>query len=83
MSVEELQIQAKHHWAKWCPHMVAAMKKANSFDRLTLSAAKSANFQINQLLKTGLQLHEAEEMVLKDEILIPAEKPGSWDEDEE
>ena len=83
MSVEDLQVQAKHHWTKWCPHMVAAMKKNNSFDRLTLSAATRAERQIARLIKAGYQQHEAEEIVLKDEILIPPEKPGSWDEEEE
>lgn len=83
MSIEELQAKAKKHWTKWCPHMVKDMKKQNLFDKLTLGAAKRAQFQIDQLIKAGYQKNEAEEVVLPDEILIPPEKPGSWDEDEE
>lgn len=81
MSVEELQAKAKKHWTKWCPHMVAAMKKSNTFEVRTMNAAKRAQFQIDQLMRAGYQEHEAEEVVLPEEILIPPEKPGSWDEE--
>lgn len=83
MSIEELQAKAKKHWTKWCPHMVKDMKEQNLFDKLTLGAAKRAQFQIDQLMKAGYQLHEAEEVVLPDEILVPPEKPAFWDENEE
>lgn len=81
MSIEELQNKAKKHWTKWCPKMVQGLKEMNAFDRVTLGAARRAQLQIDQLMRAGYQLHEAEEVVLPEEILIPPEKPEEDDEE--
>ena len=64
---------ALDHWSQWRPKAVAEMRKAGTLDREVQTASKEAARQVAALMAAGAQIHEAEEMVLPQVILLPPE----------
>ena len=65
--------RALNHWREWRPRAFQAMLKAGTLNREVQQASKEAARQVASLMESGLQLHEAEEIVLPDLILLPPE----------
>lgn len=73
-TVKELQEMATLHLAEWNPKQHKALKQSNQLLPLTLKAAERAHREINELMASGYQRHEAEEVVLPEYILIKPEE---------
>ena len=66
---------ALKHWKRWKPKMVREMRKGGTLNEEVQRASREASEQVARLMQSGMQKHEAEEMVLPDLILLKPE-PG-------
>ena len=64
---------ALRHWSQWLPKMTQELREAGILDHEAQMASKEAARQVANLMRTGLQQHEAEEMVLPGVILFKPE----------
>lgn len=67
--------KAQDHWEKWLPKKVASLRAAGTLEREVQAASKEAARRVAALVAAGAQVHEAEEIVLPDLILLPPENP--------
>lgn len=65
---------ALDHWRKWLPQMTKELRAEGTLNEEAQKASKLAAEQVANLMKKGLQKHEAEEFVLPELILLPPEK---------
>ena len=65
MSAEDLASKARKHWAEWLPERTAELKAAGTFGAEAMAAAQMAQQEIDRLIASGYQEHEAEEVVLQ------------------
>lgn len=65
---------ALKHWKQWRPKMYRELQKAGTLNEEAQRASKEAAAQVASLMAAGFQLHEAEEVVLPELILLPPEK---------
>ncbi len=65
---------ALSHWKKWCPQRYKELKEAGTLNKRAQQASREAASQVGNLMLSGLQQHEAEEMVLPDLITLPPER---------
>jgi len=65
---------ALEHWKKWRPKQYRLMQQEGTLNETAQSASKEAARQVAALMEAGLQKHEAEEMVLRETILLPPEQ---------
>jgi hypothetical protein len=79
MSVSALEATAIRHWKKWLPKKVAALRAEGKLEEAVRGAALLAQDQIEHLMKRGYREHEAEEVALKEFILLPPEGGGLAD----
>lgn len=79
-----LAMMAREHWEQWLPQKTAELKAQGEFNEATQTAANKAFSQMSDLIAEGYRAHEAEEVALKDHILLPAEEPNpdDWEEQE-
>ncbi|GAB3367400.1 MULTISPECIES: hypothetical protein [Giesbergeria] len=71
---------ALRHWQEWLPKMTQELRDQGQLNHAAQMASKRAAEQVAKLMEQGMQQHEAEEMVLPQEILF---KPEESDEDEQ
>lgn len=64
---------ALNHWKEWRPKACREMEKEGTLLAAAQNASAEAARQIAELMKAGAQKHEAEEMVLRETILLPPE----------
>lgn len=79
---QALATKARKHWETWLPAKTADLKAAGQFEEAVQGAAALAQQQISQLMQQGYQQHEAEEVVLRELILL-APEAGAEESDEE
>ncbi|MGO9475300.1 MAG: hypothetical protein ACLPWS_18150 [Rhodomicrobium sp.] len=65
---------ALDHWKKWRPKQYRLMQAEGTLNQVAQSASKEAARQVAELMAAGYQKHEAEEVVLRETILLPPEK---------
>lgn len=65
--------KALDHWKKWRPKMVRELQKAGQLNEAAQEASREAARQVAELMRAGYQKHEAEEVVLRELILLPPE----------
>ncbi|MEX3985314.1 hypothetical protein AB4Y45_40925 [Paraburkholderia sp. EG287A] len=65
---------ALDHWKKWRPKEYRQMQQDGTLNEEAQKASKEAAKQVADLMQTGYQKHEAEEVVLPEYILLPPEK---------
>ena len=73
MSVEAMQAKARAHWSKWLPTKVAELKASGTLEETLRAAAIAAQRTIEDLMAQGYQMHEAEEVALKEHVLLKPE----------
>jgi hypothetical protein len=74
MSVAALEAKALRHWKKWLPEKVAALRAEGTLQEAVRGAALLAQDEIEHLMKyRHYQEHEAEEVALRQFILLPPE----------
>lgn len=73
MSVPQLQAKARKHWEQWLPRLTARLKQEGTFAEATHGAAVRAQQEIESLMQEGFRPHEAEEVALKQFILLGPE----------
>lgn len=76
LSVTALMAQARRHWTEWLPEKVAALKEAGKLESELQAVAKMAMQRAQELMAMGYRVHEAEEVVLAEYILLKPE-PGA------
>ncbi len=64
---------AARHWKKELPKMSAYLEKKGMFDQAVTEAAEAARKELVALVRNGMQLEAAKEIVLKEYILLPPE----------
>lgn len=75
MSIPLYRAKARNHWETWLPKKTAELKAEGDFESSLQVAAVNANRLILELTQTqGYQKHEAEEVALKQYILLEPEK---------
>ena len=67
--------RALDHWKRWRPAMYKEMQENGTLDAEAQRASREAATQVASLMESGMQRHEAEEMVLPDLITLQPE-PG-------
>jgi hypothetical protein len=65
--------KALDHWREWRPKMYREMQADGTLNQRAQDASKEAARQVAALMEAGYQLHEAEEVVLPELILLPPE----------
>lgn len=75
LTTMQLQGRAMKHWRRWRPEATKEMETANAFRAEMLAIAKRANRQYDVLRKQGYMDWEAEDMILRQFILVKPE-PG-------
>lgn len=68
-----LESKARKHWKEWLPKMTAELKEKGQFEQAIQGSATRAQELIEDLMRQGYQQHEAEEVALKELILLPPE----------
>ncbi len=71
---------AMKHWKTWLPNKVAELKAAGEFEAAIQAAAIAATSRVVELMQMGYQQHEAEEVALREFVLLA---PEPEDEDDE
>lgn len=71
--IHELAAKARKHWEEWLPQKAARLKAEGTFTQETQKAAVRAAAEIENWMKAGAQIHEAEEIVLPEYILLKPE----------
>ena len=66
--------KALDHWREWLPKMYKEMKADGTLNQRAQDASKEAARQVAALMEAGAHQHEAEEIVLPELILLPAER---------
>jgi len=82
MGAHELASKARKHWAQWLPKWTARLKADGTFSMATMRAGQAAQQRINDLMATGYRPHEAEEVALKEYILLDPEAQDDWESEE-
>ena len=86
MSAQQYATMARKHWAKWLPKKVAEMKASGELEQAVQTAGRMAQEEVVSLMEQGFQQHEAEEVALKQYVLL-APEPGAnvepWERAEE
>ncbi|WP_374256452.1 hypothetical protein [Aquabacterium sp.] len=68
---------ARKHWARWQPKRVAELKAKGLLDQTLQTAAVQATRRVVELMERGYQVHEAEEVALREFVLLaPEENPN-------
>lgn len=84
MSVANLEAKARKHWETWLPEKTKRLKEAGRFQIEARKAAVRANQTIMDLVRTqGYQVHEAEEVALRAEILLDPEEGAAVDQEQQ
>lgn len=77
MSIQQLKAQARKHWTKWLPEKVRELKAEGKLDEVLTGAAQLAQKEIEFLMKyRHYPEHAANEVALKQFILLPPEGDG-------
>jgi hypothetical protein len=69
---------ALRHWKEWCPSLYRELKKDGTLNKAAQDASKNAARQVAELMQAGARQDEAEEIVLRELILLPPEEEWSW-----
>ncbi len=68
---------ARKHWSKWQPKRVAELKAEGLLEQKLQTAAVQATRRVVELMERGYQVHEAEEVALREFVLLaPEENPN-------
>ncbi|MCK0510169.1 hypothetical protein [Aromatoleum buckelii] len=70
---------ARKHWTEWLPNKVAELKEEGQWEISLQIAGKQAFEMVLELMQQGFQQHEAEEVALKEFVLLPPEPPDEND----
>ena len=69
-----LERKARKHWAEWLPNKVASLQAEGKLAEAVQGAATAAQRMSEDLMAQGFRSHEAEEVALKELILLPPEE---------
>lgn len=86
MSAQRYASMARKHWTKWLPKRVAELKAEGQLDPTLQTVGKQAFEAVLELMQQGFQQHEAEEVVLRDLVLLKPEADAAmepWEREEE
>lgn len=72
---------ALKHWKEWLPNKVAELREQGELEGAIQAAAKAATQRVVELMQMGYQQHEAEEVALREFVLLAPEPEGENDEE--
>lgn len=76
--ISEMALRAIRHWTMHRPQWVEELKEAGRLEEVAQSAADQATVEIDSLMATGFQRHEAEEVAMSQYITIPPTDDQAW-----
>lgn len=79
MSAALFASKARRHWAEWLPRKAAELKAAGQWEYEIHATAIAAQERLLELMEQGFRHHEAEEVALKEFVLLPPEPPEDDD----
>lgn len=82
MDRQSIASKARKHWEEWLPAKTWALKQAGEFEEAIQGAALAAHRMIQELMSQGYQEHEAEEVALRQYVLLQPEKVEDEDDEE-
>lgn len=84
MDRSTLAAKAREHWEEWLPNKAAELKLHGEWAEASETAAQQALDLIAQLVMQGYRDYEAEEVALKQYVLLTPEPPpeDDWQEAE-
>lgn len=80
MNRQTLEAKTRKHWETWLPSKTAELKASGEWDEAVKGAALAAFRMIQDLQSQGYQAHEAEEVALRQYVLLSPEEPDEDDE---
>lgn len=85
MNQQTLTSKIRKHWSQYLPKKTAALKAAGEWSEAVQGAALAASRMIQDLQSQGYQAHEAEEVALRQYVLLPpeaVESENDWEAQE-
>ncbi len=85
MSAQRYAAMARKHWEQWLPKRVANLKLEGEYQQAIQTAGKNAQESVLDLMSQGFQQHEAEEIALKEFVLLEPEPEANeepWEREE-
>lgn len=79
----DLEQKARAHWTRWLPKKVAELRRTGRMQEALQSAATLAQDEIESLRQSGYRPHEAEEVALRNHILLTPEPGAGLPKDQE
>ena len=83
MSAQRFATMACKHWTQWLPKKVAALKESGELEAQLQATGKMAQERVLELMGQGFRAHEAEEVALKEFVLLNPEPDADEDDWEE
>lgn len=80
MSAQRYQSLARKHWAEWLPNRVKQLKQEGQLEASLQTAGKNAAARVLELMEQGYQQHEAEEVALREFVLLAPEPEADEDD---
>jgi len=80
MSAQRYKSMARKHWAQWLPKKTAELKADGELDQALQTAGRAAFERVLELMQQGYQAHEAEEVALKEFVLLQPELDADEDD---
>ncbi|WP_139133069.1 hypothetical protein [Pandoraea sp. ISTKB] len=77
--ISEMALRAIRHWTEHRPQWVEELKEAGRLEEVAQSAADQATVEIDSLMASGLQRHEAEEIAMNQYITTPPTDDQDWE----
>jgi hypothetical protein len=83
MTTEAWASMARKHWKEYLPKKWAALQANGETQAAVMAAAQQAQEMKAQLMQSGFQEHEADEVVRAEFILLKPEPEASGEDDED
>ena len=75
MNLQNWISEAKAHWKEWRPREFKALQKEGRLEPALMEAAERTFNEMQELMKSGYQEHEAWEIVRQEYLFTPPENP--------
>lgn len=81
--MQHLMSLTRKHWKTYLPKMTASLKAEGKLEQALQVAVSQAANRIRELMESGYQQHEAEEVARAEFLILNPEPPDSDDPEEQ
>jgi hypothetical protein len=83
LSIPQIESKIRHHWTEWLPNRVAELKETGMWEHRVRKTAEQAHKMMRNLMDQGYPDWAAEEVALKELVLLPPEENPEDEEEAE